>query len=194
MFGMGSRSSFPWPGMEGSSGLLGHDLSSYGAPDPSLSPASTSRSMTGSPPRGTLTPEQRELKRQRDLARRDSKAATRLRRAGSASYQSPPTTIAEMAHGAAAGTGSVSMYTTTAAPSQMSLLTEPVASHGGGGGGAMAPPSYMSSYSPPLGTAADHQAAAAAAMFQNPYQQTAYLSDYPTYPAVTTPPLPSHYG
>lgn len=45
--------------------------------DPRLMPDYT-RSLSSSPPRATLTPEQRELKRQRDHARRDSKS--RLRR------------------------------------------------------------------------------------------------------------------
>ncbi len=45
--------------------------------DPKLMPM-YARSLSSSPPRGSLTPEQRELKRQRDHARRDSK--TRVRR------------------------------------------------------------------------------------------------------------------
>ena len=45
--------------------------------DPKLMPM-YARSLSHSPPRGNLTPEQRELKRQRDHARRNSK--TRVRR------------------------------------------------------------------------------------------------------------------
>ena len=50
--------------------------------DPKLMPI-YARSLSTSPPRASLTPEQRELKRQRDYARRDSK--TRMRRERSTS-------------------------------------------------------------------------------------------------------------
>ena len=43
------------------------------------------RSISSSPPRASLTPEQRELKRQRDHARRDSKTRDRVRRERSTS-------------------------------------------------------------------------------------------------------------
>ncbi|KAK8011757.1 hypothetical protein PG989_000017 [Apiospora arundinis] len=87
-------STYSWPGQGGD--LLGHDLGSVGhGSDISLTPPSTSRSVTGSQPRGTLTPEQRELMRQRDLARRDSKASIRARRGmnGSYSSHSPPVSM-----------------------------------------------------------------------------------------------------
>lgn len=45
-----------------------------------------SRSVSSSPPRPTLTPEQRELKRQRDHARRDSKTQIRRERSTSNPY------------------------------------------------------------------------------------------------------------
>lgn len=44
------------------------------------------RSISSSPPRGSLTPEQRELKRQRDFARRDSKSRIRRDRSISNPY------------------------------------------------------------------------------------------------------------
>lgn len=126
------RSSMTWPGLDPSVDLLGHDLGpiNYGS-EASMTPPSTSRSDTSSPPRGMLTPEQRELKRQRDQARRDSKTSVRARRAlSTASYSSasPPVTMADHF-------SSMPIYTTS--PSHISLLTEPVTMSG----------SYMSSYS-----------------------------------------------
>ncbi|KAK7972475.1 hypothetical protein PG988_006609 [Apiospora saccharicola] len=67
---------------------LGHNLGSVGhGSDVSSSPPSTSRSVTRSPPRGILTPEQRELKRQRDLSRHDSKTLVRAVRDIGCSYK-----------------------------------------------------------------------------------------------------------
>lgn len=51
------------------------------------------RSISSSPPRANLTPEQRELKRQRDAQRRDSK--TRVRRERSSSNQSNPYVLSQ---------------------------------------------------------------------------------------------------
>ncbi|KAI0011280.1 hypothetical protein F4779DRAFT_615749 [Xylariaceae sp. FL0662B] len=116
------RSSFSWLGLDSGSDLLGHDLSSVGhSSDASLTPPSGSRSLTSSPPRPTLTPEQRELKRQRDQARRDSKSSVRARRAMStySSSQSPPMSLHEFS-----SASPMPVYTT--APSQISLLAEPV--------------------------------------------------------------------
>lgn len=53
--------------------------------DPKMSPV-YARSLSSSPPRATLTPEQRELKRQRDHARRDSKTRARRERSTSNPY------------------------------------------------------------------------------------------------------------
>jgi hypothetical protein len=53
--------------------------------EPKLMPM-YSRSVSSSPPRPTLTPEQRELKRQRDHARRDSKTQIRRERSTSNPY------------------------------------------------------------------------------------------------------------
>ncbi|OIW35620.1 hypothetical protein CONLIGDRAFT_65018 [Coniochaeta ligniaria NRRL 30616] len=174
-FNMAGRSSFTWPVME-SANLLGHDLSSYTS-DVSLSPPNGSRSITASPPRGILTAEQRELKRQRDQVRRDSKMSQRQGRADSSSssyVHSPPVTMADLTTGAS----SLPVYTT--APSQITVLAEPVST--------LAPQQYMPSYSPPLESQPN--------MFSNqyspqPYLQMGYSSSYPN----TAPPsLPSHYG
>ncbi|KAL2199551.1 hypothetical protein P885DRAFT_30243 [Corynascus similis CBS 632.67] len=157
--------------MESNSGLMPpHDLGPYGS-DTSLTPPSHSRSVTASPPRTTLTPEQRELKRQRDQARHNSKLQARSRRTDSASSSvySPPVTLADMTTGAS----SMPIYTT--APSQISLLAEPTAQQ------------YLPPFSPPL------QDQNQAAMFTSPYPSQPYLPEYP-YPASTAPSLPSHYG
>ncbi|OTA58404.1 hypothetical protein K449DRAFT_436771 [Hypoxylon sp. EC38] len=129
------RSSFTWPGLDSGPDLLGHDMSSVGhGSDASLTPPSGSRSLTSSPPRFSLTPEQRELKRQRDQARRDSKTTARARRAMStysSASQSPPVSMHEFS-----SASPVPVYTT--APSQISLLAEPATTMAG---------SYMPSYS-----------------------------------------------
>ncbi|KAI1476359.1 hypothetical protein K445DRAFT_323566 [Daldinia sp. EC12] len=129
------RSSYTWPGLESGPDLLGHDLSSVGhGSDASMTPPSGSRSLTSSPPRFTLTPEQRELKRQRDQARRDSKTSVRARRAMStysSASQSPTLSMHEFS-----SASPVPVYST--APSQISLLAEPATTMAG---------SYMPSYS-----------------------------------------------
>ncbi|KAK7970798.1 hypothetical protein PG988_009871 [Apiospora saccharicola] len=130
------RSTYSWP--DAGQDLLGHDLGSVShGSDASLTPPSTSRSVTASPPRGTLTPEQRELKRQRDLARRDSKASLRARRGMSGSYasHSPPVSMNDFTP-----SSTLPVYTTS--PSQISLLAEPVTTMPGTG--------YIPSYSSPL--------------------------------------------
>ncbi|KAI0908431.1 hypothetical protein F4823DRAFT_491336 [Ustulina deusta] len=135
------RSTYTWhslPGLESSPEMLSHDISSvgHGSDISSLTPPpSGSRSLTSSPPRPILTPEQRELKRQRDQARRGSKTSTRVRRGMSNSYtpaaQSPPVSMHEFS-----SASPMPIYTT--APSQISLLAEPVTTVG---------PSFMPSYS-----------------------------------------------
>lgn len=174
-FNMAGRSSFTWPGMENAN-LLGHDLGSY-ASDVSLSPPSGSRSVTASPPRGMLTAEQRELKRQRDQVRRDTKMSQRQSRADSSSssyVHSPPVTMADLTTGAS----SLPIYTT--APSQISVLADPAST--------LAPQQYMASYSPPLETQSN--------LFSNQYSPQQYLQmGYPpSYPSTTSPSLASHYG
>ncbi|KAM7221619.1 hypothetical protein V8F06_003010 [Rhypophila decipiens] len=167
-FNMGSRSSFTWPVLESGSGLLGSDLGHYGS-ETSLTPPTISRSVTASPPRGSLTPEQRELKRQQDHARRDSKLHARGSRAGSnsSSVYSPPVTMADLTTGAS----SMPIYTT--APAQMSLLSEPPTTQ------------YLPSFSPPI---PDHSQS----NMYTSYPPPSYMTDY--YPSTTAASLPSHYG
>ncbi|KAL2020661.1 hypothetical protein VTK56DRAFT_8057 [Thermocarpiscus australiensis] len=171
-FSMGTRTSFTWPVMEPGSGLLPPEFGSYGS-DASFTPPSGSRSATASPPRSTLlTPEQRELKRQRDQARHSSKLQARGRRAdsaSSASVHSTSTPLVDMTTGAS----NMPVYTT--APSQVSLLTEPSG------------PQYLPQYSPQL---PDHTQAN---MFTSPYPPQSYIPDY-GYPSTAAPSLPSQYG
>ncbi|SPQ19303.1 ab247fd4-dc91-494c-95db-9fc1fa526088 [Thermothielavioides terrestris] len=167
-FNMGTRSSFTWPGLESSGGLMPPELGHYGS-DASLTPPSGSRSVTSSPPR-TLSAEQRELKRQRDHARHNAKLQARVRRTESASsVYSPPVSLADMT----TGTSSMPVYTT--APPQISLLAEPAAQQ------------YLPPFSPPLPDPNQ------ATMFANHYPSQPYISDY-GYPSTTAPSLPSHYG
>ncbi|RYO96873.1 hypothetical protein DL765_011446 [Monosporascus sp. GIB2] len=174
------RSSYAWPD------LLGHDLASVGhVSDASLTPPIGSRSATSSPPRGTLTPEQRELKRQRDLARRDSKSSIRARRGMNSAYStsspSPPVTMSEFS---AAPT--MPIYTT--APSQISLLAEPVTTIPG--------QQYVPAYStsPPL---SDHGpsplfSATFSSLPSNDYMNMSYSPGFT--PPPSAPGLSPHYG
>jgi len=158
-------------GVEQSNGLLGPDLSHY-ASDASLTPPSGSRSVTASPPRSSLTAEQRELKRQRDQARHNSKLQVRGRRtgSGSSSVYSPPVTLADLASGATA----MPVYTT--APSHMSLLSDPPTTQ------------YLPPFSPPI---SDHNQTG---MFPSHYPPPSYIPEYHGYPSGGNPNLPSHYG
>ncbi len=188
---MGSRSSFTWPGrapytlalarqprhhdlqhivVEQGNGLLGQDLGHY-ASDASLTPPSGSRSVTASPPRSGLTPEQRELKRQRDQARHNSKMQARVRRtgSGSSSVYSPPVSLADLT----TGTSSMPVYTT--APAQISLLAEPPTTQ------------YLPSFSSPI---PDHSQQS---MFPGHYPPPSYMTDY-GYPPGAGPNLQSQYG
>lgn len=82
-----------------------------------------------------MTPQARELKRQRDQIRRESKASVRAHRASSNPYlDSPALSVSDVS----AGMG-VPIYST--APAPLSLLAEPVPN--------MTPSPYMSSYSSP---------------------------------------------
>lgn len=71
------------------------------------------RSVSSSPPRVSLTPEQRELKRQRDHARRDTKERMRRERSTSNPYTASPRASPEML------TRSLSEYSNTLAPSPL---------------------------------------------------------------------------
>ncbi|KAK0613055.1 hypothetical protein B0T17DRAFT_657794 [Bombardia bombarda] len=169
-YNMGSRASFGWPVLEPGSGLLGPDLSHYTS-DPSLTPPSGSRSVTASPPRGTLTAEQRELKRQRDQARHSSKMYSRGHRTGSSSSSvySPTTSLADP------GTGASNMPIYTTAPAQISLLAEPPTTQ------------YLPSFSSPIH---DHNQGG---IYTNPYPASSYMTNY-NYSSTAAPSLPPHYG
>lgn len=170
-FSMGSRNSFAWPGPEQSNGLLGSDLNHHYAPsDASLTPPSGSRSVTSSPPRSSLSAEQRELKRQRDQVRHSSKLQARSQRAGSgsSSVYSPPVTLADLASGAS----TMPVYTT--APPQMSLLTEPPTTQ------------YLPSFSPPI---PEHNQGS---MYPGPYPPPSYMPEYGY--SAAGPSMAQHYG
>lgn len=154
-----------------------------------MSPPSHSRSITNSPHR--MTPEQRELKRQREQARRDSKLSARLHRAGSHSSQggyevpSPPHSTAG---DFTSSMTSMPIYTT--APSDISLLAEPTTL----GQQLVLPP-----YSPPLPTSSSlplHSPplpSSTSTVFPSPYQQPQYLPEYPYAPSSSSS-MSSHYA
>ena len=138
--------------------MLGHDLSSMGpGSDPSMTPPTGARSLTSSPPRSSLTTEQRELKRQQDKVRRDSRLTTRMRRTSSQSYvDSPPPT---MTMPDVSSSMNLPVYTT--APAPMSLLPEPATT--------MSTPSYLPSYS--TSSMEEQQQSHANQVYSNTYQQ-----------------------
>lgn len=163
-FTLGPRSNFTWPGplesTNSSESVLSHDHMSLGGP--TASPATAPRSLTSSPPQGSFTPEQRELRRQQQRARRDSRLGVRMRRENSNTplYDSPPPmALSDVTSGA------MDMPHYSAAPTTMSLLSDPSSSLPNG--------HYMQSYSPPLPENQPN-----APMFPTPYQQ----------------PLPGSYG
>ena len=147
------------------------------ASDGGLSTSSfDSRSITSSPPHPTLTAEQRQLKRQRDMARRESKASARVHRAmsGFRASQSPQMSMSEYSNGP-----NMPAYTTVQPP--LSLLSEPVTTLPGVS-------TYMPSYtgSPPL---SDQQSAMFPASYD--YMGVSYNSGYPS---ATPPPPPSSHA
>ncbi|KAL7935250.1 hypothetical protein V8C35DRAFT_298938 [Trichoderma chlorosporum] len=166
-FSVGSRPTFPWPGMFESnntaSTMIAQDFSSILHPvsESSVSPQSVPKTLPASPSRSILTPEQRELKKQRDRARRDSRASTRIHRgSSSSSYMgSPPMSVSDVT-----STMALPIYTT--APPAMSLLSEPAP--------ALSDPSYLPPYSPHM------QEQAFASPYQQPLQSNYSLSvEYP---------------
>ncbi|KAH6608733.1 hypothetical protein Trco_002079, partial [Trichoderma cornu-damae] len=139
-FSMGSRPPFSWPGMFESgntaSTMMTQEFSSILPPvsESSISPQSLPKTLPASPSRSILTPEQRELKKQRDRARRDSRVSTRIHRASGSSYMgSPPMTMSDVT-----STMALPIYTT--APPPISLLSEPASS--------LNDTSYLPPYSP----------------------------------------------
>jgi hypothetical protein len=117
-FDAGGRSSYSWPGKllepdwKHEESLTGHSVfdmpqntSPYGNHNmaPSLDPFSEvgneaiyARSLSSSPPQGIFSAEQRELKRQRDLARRSSNSRVRRERSSSNSYGTSQATTPDM--------------------------------------------------------------------------------------------------
>ncbi|KFZ07644.1 hypothetical protein V501_06256 [Pseudogymnoascus sp. VKM F-4519 (FW-2642)] len=132
-----NRSAYSWPVFDQStsyqdgSGLL----------DPFAEQAivsSDSRSISSSPPQGMFTTEQRELKRQRDQARRDSKAQIRRDRSSSNSYHPSLSTTPDILPRTLTG---YSQPTTSASISSINLpLQQPY----------MSPPQIPSTQSPEL--------------------------------------------
>lgn len=99
--------------------------------DPKLMPLYT-RSLSSSPPRTNLSPEQRELKRQRDQARRDSKARVRRVRSSSNSYVASQKTTPDL-------------LPRTLPEFQTTLTPAPLLSQSST---ALTSPSFMSPYTP----------------------------------------------
>ncbi|KAM3086591.1 hypothetical protein ACMFMF_000538 [Clarireedia jacksonii] len=106
-FDAGARPSYTWPQFEMNEQFIQHhDLSPHISPHMSpgqLSPYDElkpspvyARAISDSPPRASLTPEQRELKRQRDVARRDTKTRQRRERSLSNPYASSQRTTPDM--------------------------------------------------------------------------------------------------
>lgn len=116
--------------------VLGSNFGPCETSIPRFIPSSSSSYVTSYPRRGSLTPEQRELKRQRDQVRRDSKASVRAHRASSNPYMSsPPASLPDTPP-------SMGMPVYNAAPSSSSLLTDSTT--------AVPTSSYVSSYNPSL--------------------------------------------
>ncbi|PHH83803.1 hypothetical protein CDD83_2925 [Cordyceps sp. RAO-2017] len=170
-FSMGPRSAFSWPGpldsgstnshgnshnnSNSGSSVFGNDLNNMiVGSEPSLTPPSETRSLASSPSRGSWTPAQAELKRQRDRARRDMKLSSRIQRANSNPYApSPPMSLGDV-------TGSVNMSNYTTAPPAMPIISTPPATT------TMNAPPFLPSYNP---TVPDQGAGSQA--FTSPYHQ-----------------------
>ncbi|KAK0392651.1 hypothetical protein NLU13_2146 [Sarocladium strictum] len=158
-FTLGPRSNYTWPGPfepPNSSEVINtrdcFSISAHSGDSPL--PGTSTRSLTASPPQLQLTPEQRELKRQQDRARRGSRLNARFKRESSNTpfFDSPPPM-----HLPDGSTAAIEMSQYSAAPTQMALLSDPSSLPAG---------HYMSSYSPPL-----PETQPAAPMFPTPYQQ-----------------------
>lgn len=130
-FTMGPRSVLGWPGpleagSSSNTSVFGTDLNSaLGGSEPSLSPPSETKSLAPSPLRGTLRPEQLELKRQGDRARRDSKLSARIQRVSSNLYAaSPPMAMGDVA-------SAINMPSFSKAPCAIPLMATPAAALNG---------------------------------------------------------------
>ncbi|KAF4500662.1 hypothetical protein FAGAP_3152 [Fusarium agapanthi] len=146
-FTMGPRSAFTWPGPLETSNS-GNSLLSPGLPSmghvsgSSLTPPPQSRSVTSSPPRLSLSADQREVKRQSDRARRDSRLVNRMRRTNSNPYvDSSPSAL-----GLATTTTAMNISAYTTAPAPVTLMSDTPTT--------MSSSTYLQSYSPSL---EDHQ-------------------------------------
>jgi len=135
-FAMGKQNSYPWPAVMSTSpnstpaNFLPHDLALGSSAEAEFAATVRSRSRTGSPQgHSTLTPEQRELKRQMDQVRRDNKSASRFRRSNSNPYVPDSSSALNMP-----------IYTSSMAP--ISLLAEPA--------NTVPSQSYLSPYSQQL--------------------------------------------
>ncbi|TAQ84839.1 hypothetical protein B7494_g6843 [Chlorociboria aeruginascens] len=138
-FDAGART-YTWPQFEMHEQFLSHHDLSPGLSPGTLSPYDEikpspiyARSLSSSPPRAGLTPEQRELKRQRDHARRNSKSRIRRERSPSNSYSvsSQKTTPDLLPR-------TLPDYSNSLAPTPLLSQTPDSISH----------PSYLSQYSP----------------------------------------------
>jgi hypothetical protein len=114
------------------SSLLSPGLSSMGHVSPQ------SRSVTSSPPRFTLSTDQREVKRQSDRARRDSRLVNRMHRANSNPYADSSSS----AMGLPSTTATMSLPAYTTAPAPVTLMSDTSPS--------MSSSTYLQSYSPTL--------------------------------------------
>ncbi|UPK99158.1 hypothetical protein LCI18_010093 [Fusarium solani-melongenae] len=160
-FSMGPRSAFTWPGplesnASGNS-MMSTGLSSMGpVSGTSLSPPPQSRSLTSSPPRLSLTTDQREIKRHQDKARRDTRLVSRMRRASSNSYvDSPPPAM-----GLPSATTAMNLPAYTTSPAPVTLMSEPATTMGGS--------TYLQSYSP---ATMEDQQAQSASVYPTAYPQ-----------------------
>lgn len=106
--------------------------------EPSLTPPTIARSLTSSPPRAFLTPEQHEIKREDNRARRESRFAARRRRVSNhTSYLNSPamSPLPDMP-------SPMDMPSYTSSPTSASLLSHSA--------GSLGTSPYMPSYIPPL--------------------------------------------
>lgn len=177
-FTLGPRSHFTWPGpLESSNSSESNttrvSLSMGDHAGDSPIPATSTRSLTASPPQLQFSPEQRGLKRQQDRARRESRLSARLRRESSNTpfFDSPPPMPLPDST-----TAAIEIPPYSAAPTHMAMLSD---------SSSLPNAHYMPSYSPPM-----PEAQPSAPMFPTPFQQP-LPGNYPMsmeYPPSYDPP------
>lgn len=113
--------------------FVNQDMASLDPFNISASASPYAKSVTSSPPPPLFSPEQREIKRQRDLARRDSKTQKRRERAMSNPYQSSQYTTPDLLPKVLANN-----FSSTMAQQSMTAQSSPTFSNTG--------------YMPPLGS------------------------------------------